>query len=49
MDLRLTRRLAYEGNYQKAIELLCDIVEKQDKQIQLLEIKLKEAESVKEK
>ena len=30
MDTRVIRRLAYDGNYQRAIEMLLDIVEKQD-------------------
>ena len=30
MDTRAIRRLAYDGNYQRAIEMLLDIVEKQD-------------------
>lgn len=30
------RRLAYDGNYQRAIEMLLDIVEKQDKIISKL-------------
>lgn len=36
VDTRLIRRLAYDGNYQRAIELLLDIVEEQEKQIKEL-------------
>ena len=36
MDTRVIRRLAYDSNYQRAIELLLDIVEKQDKTISKL-------------
>ena len=36
MDTRVIRRLAYDGNYQRAIEMLLDIVEKQDKTISKL-------------
>ena len=36
MDTRAIRRLAYDGNYQRAIEMLLDIVEKQDKTISKL-------------
>ena len=36
MDTRVMRRLAYDGNYQRAIEMLLDIVEKQDKTISKL-------------
>ena len=36
MDTRIIRRLAYDGNYQRAIEILLDIVEKQDKTISKL-------------
>ena len=39
MEIRLARRLAYDKNYQKAIEILCTIIEEQDKRIQLLENK----------
>ena len=36
MDTRVIRRLAYDGNYQRAIEMLLDIVEKQDNTISKL-------------
>ena len=36
MDTRVIRRLAYDGNYQRAIEMLLDIIEKQDKTISKL-------------
>ena len=36
MDTRAIRRLAYDGNYQRAIEMLLDIVEKQDNTISKL-------------
>ena len=39
MDIRQIRRLAYDGNYQRAIEMLLDILEKQDKRIKQLEEK----------
>ena len=42
METRLARRLAYDGNFQKAIEILCNIIEEQDKKIQELESKKKE-------
>lgn len=36
MDTRVIRRLAYDGNYQRALEMLLDMVEKQDKTISKL-------------
>ena len=36
MDTRVIRRLAYDGNYQRAIEMLLDIVEKQNNTISKL-------------
>ena len=36
VDTRAIRRLAYDGNYQRAIEMLLDIVEKQDNTISKL-------------
>ena len=39
MDNKIIRRLAYDGNYQRAIEMLLDIVEKQEKRIKQLEEK----------
>ena len=36
MNTRAIRRLAYDGNYQRALEMLLDIVEKQDKTISKL-------------
>ena len=36
MDTRQIRRLAYDGNYQRAIEMLCDIIETQDRLIEKL-------------
>ena len=45
-DLRVVRRLVYDRNYQRALEILCDTMEQQDKQIKSLESRLKEVESV---
>lgn len=36
MDTRQIRRLAYDGNYQRALEMLCDIIETQDRVIDKL-------------
>ena len=36
MDTKVIRRLAYDGNYQRAIEMLLGIIEKQDKTISKL-------------
>lgn len=36
MDTRVIRRLAYDGNYQRALEILLDMVEEQDKTISKL-------------
>lgn len=36
MDTRVISRLAYEGNYERAIQMLLDVVEKQDKIIRKL-------------
>ena len=33
MDMRIIRRLAYDGNYQRAIEMICDVVESQQELI----------------
>lgn len=33
MDTKIIKRLAYDGNYQRAIELLCDELELKDKKI----------------
>lgn len=45
MNLRQIYRLVYDGYHQKAIELLCEIVEEQDKRITELENKLKESKN----
>ena len=40
MDDRIIRRLVYDGNYERAINLLLDIVMKQQEKIKELEQKL---------
>ena len=37
MDIRPILRLAYDGNYERSIQLLVELIEKQDKRIQELE------------
>ena len=44
MELKLARKLAYDENYKKAIDILCNTLEEQDRRIQLLESKIKELE-----
>lgn len=39
MDTRIISRLIYDGNYERALQLLLEIVEKQEKRIQELENK----------
>ena len=44
MNDRQIRRLAYDGNYQRAIELLCDIIQDQEDKIEELNQRLEEFE-----